>query len=382
MGGWWGWMKANFLPLHILIGYVFVVSGLIVCGLMALTYLLVWPWNRQLYRKIVMNLAYTHWCQFTFLGQWWAGCNCTLHLDNKDDLKYIGHEHVVALMNHKYDIDWLMAWLLSERFAMLGGTKIYGKSSLKMVPLIGWAWTFTESIFLKRNWDKDKEIISRDLAYIRDYPDGYSITLLLFCEGTRFTDDKHKASMEVAKAKGLPLLKHHLLPRTRGFIHTVHGLKGKVPAILDLTVAFRKDGAEPTLMNVLQGRACKAEMYCRRIPLDSVPTNTDQECADWVQKVFREKDEVYDDFYRNGKFTRGVKTEIPLRVNDMVVWFMWTIVLCVPLYYYIVSLIMTGSYATLFWAIVIIAVFAIILRLMIAVSEIKSHGSSYGKKDD
>jgi len=33
--------------------------------------------------------------------------------------------------------------------------------------------------------------------------------------------------MEIAKQKGLPLLKHHLLPRTKGFVHSIHGLKGK-----------------------------------------------------------------------------------------------------------------------------------------------------------
>jgi len=51
--------------------------------------------------------------------------------------------------------------------------------------------------------------------------------LLLFCEGTRFTESKHAASVEIAKKKGLPPLKHHLLPRTKGFVHSVHGLKGK-----------------------------------------------------------------------------------------------------------------------------------------------------------
>ena len=43
------------------------------------------------------------------------------------------------------------------------------------------------------------------------------LKILNFCEGTRFTDEKHAASMEIAKSKGLPLLKHHLLPRTKGF---------------------------------------------------------------------------------------------------------------------------------------------------------------------
>ena len=32
----------------------------------------------------------------------------------------IGKEHVITLMNHKYDIDWLMAWTLAERLQMLG----------------------------------------------------------------------------------------------------------------------------------------------------------------------------------------------------------------------------------------------------------------------
>ena len=50
--------------------------------------------------------------------------------------------------------------------------------------------------------------------------------LLLLCEGTRFTEEKHKTSVEFAKKKGLPILKHHLLPRSKGFLLSVQGLKG------------------------------------------------------------------------------------------------------------------------------------------------------------
>ena len=58
--------------------------------------------------------------ELTFLAQWWAGCECAVYLENADDEKYIGKEHVIVLMNHKYDIDWLMTWLLAERWGMLG----------------------------------------------------------------------------------------------------------------------------------------------------------------------------------------------------------------------------------------------------------------------
>ena len=41
---------------------------------------------------------------------------------NESDLEMIGKEHNITLMNHKYDIDWLMAWILAERLQMLGVT--------------------------------------------------------------------------------------------------------------------------------------------------------------------------------------------------------------------------------------------------------------------
>lgn len=37
-----------------------------------------------------------------------------------EERKYLGHEHIMVIMNHKYEIDWLMAWILSERMRMLG----------------------------------------------------------------------------------------------------------------------------------------------------------------------------------------------------------------------------------------------------------------------
>jgi lysophosphatidic acid acyltransferase/lysophosphatidylinositol acyltransferase len=51
--------------------------------------------------------------------------------------------------------------------------------------------------------------------------------MLLFPEGTRFTEEKHEKSLEVARKKGLPLLQHHLLPRAKGFVVSIQALKGK-----------------------------------------------------------------------------------------------------------------------------------------------------------
>jgi lysophosphatidic acid acyltransferase/lysophosphatidylinositol acyltransferase len=47
------------------------------------------------------------------------------------------------------------------------------------------------------------------------------------CEGTRFTEAKRIESMKYAREKGLPELKYHLLPRSRGLTMILQGAKGK-----------------------------------------------------------------------------------------------------------------------------------------------------------
>ncbi|XP_076466406.1 1-acyl-sn-glycerol-3-phosphate acyltransferase delta-like [Babylonia areolata] len=368
-----GMLKGWIVP-QLLLGYIFITSGLIVCSLMLLS-TVIWPFDRQLYRKINVHLAYAHWSQFTFLAQWWSGTEVLIYMD-EEDKKLVGKEHVLVMMNHKYDIDWLMAWILSERFGMLGGTKIFGKEMLRYVPLIGWAWYFTESIFLKRQWDHDRRIIAHDVARIVDYPEGYWITVLLFPEGTRFTEEKLKASQEVCRAKGYPMTKHTLLPRTKGFVLSMHGMKGKVPALYNATVGFPSTGPKPTLMNIINGVPLLAHFHVVRVPLEEVPIETDEACGVWLRDVFRQKDQLYDDFLKNGKFNEEGKV-VPWRVNDLVMWLFWAVLTCVPLFYFITNTFMSGTITQKLLFLGIVALVSVVLRLMVRVTETTS-GSSYG----
>lgn len=46
----------------------------------------------------------------TTLAQYWSGSEIELYMNEDDFNKYIGKEHVICVMNHKYDVDWLMGW--------------------------------------------------------------------------------------------------------------------------------------------------------------------------------------------------------------------------------------------------------------------------------
>ena len=41
----------------------------------------------------------------TFLGSYWSRSTCDIYM-NANDYEYVGKEHAIIIMNHKYDIDW------------------------------------------------------------------------------------------------------------------------------------------------------------------------------------------------------------------------------------------------------------------------------------
>lgn len=170
-------------------------------------------------------------------------------MDDDDLKKYDGQENVLLMMNHAYEIDWLSGWQFTEKMRVLGNCKAYAKKVIAFVPVIGWAWYFSEFIFLNRSYDKDKEIIDKQLREVYTFPD--PVWLLLNAEGTRFTEQKHEASVKFAKEKGMTVLKHHLIPRTKGFTASLPGLRKHCDAIYDVNLAFKKD-AEVSFSFVLK----------------------------------------------------------------------------------------------------------------------------------
>lgn len=78
---------------------------------------------------------------------------------------------------------------------------------------------------MDRDWKKDKDSIG---PIIDDYLDCVDpIQIVLFCEGTRYTEEKYRASIDFAKEKGYEPFKHHLIPKTRGFVAIIKRLMQK-----------------------------------------------------------------------------------------------------------------------------------------------------------
>jgi len=264
---------------------------------------------------------------------------------------YANTEHALCVLNHHGDLDWMIGWCLIERIGMLGGVKAIMKDVAKYLPGIGWTFLFMEYPFLKRDWNEDKDKLTASCKNLSDYP--VNMLLCLFAEGTRFTPDKHKRSMEFARSRGLPELKHHLIPRTKGFCLIMQHLKKSIPAIYDITICYR-DG-EPSIMGVVNAEPCSVDVLVRRFPVSEIPTESDEVLADWLIKLFQKKDKLVEYHIKHDKFPED-EFKLPKRVLPDLVVLVWLLLLGVPVFLAGVYLAWVGA-----WFILLLIVLVVIL---------------------
>jgi len=140
--------------------------------------------------------------------------------------------------------------------------------------------------------------------------------LVLFPEGG-FLRKRKAVSQAYAKKKDLPMLEHCTLPRTGALdvIMSVLGPKdekeGKEEAsqpkdvitkIVDVTVAF-PEGRPLDLQAIVTGwrKPCITHVHYRVFDTKDLPI-TSEELFSWMVRLYQEKEELLDTFYKTGKF--------------------------------------------------------------------------------
>jgi hypothetical protein len=72
----------------------------------------------------------------TFFYSWWSNSNVTVYVDPKD-LKDLQHEYSIILVNHRYEIDWLLGLVVAQEIGLLGVSFFFhGNSSKNFISFI------------------------------------------------------------------------------------------------------------------------------------------------------------------------------------------------------------------------------------------------------
>jgi len=273
----------------------FLFSTLLAINAAQTASLVVRPVSRQTFRK------FNRWAA----DSWWGLCVQTSEFLYDVGLDVAGDdvpdsENAIVIANHQQmaDITFLLAYARSKQ--RLGDLKWFAKKPVKYVPGVGWGMWFLDCPFLERNWADDQGSIGRTFESL--LRDKVPMWLVSFPEGTRLTPEKLEASQRFAGEQGMYVPRHTLVPRTKGFVASVKGLRSHVRAIYDLTIAYPK--GVPTLWQYIQGFARKAFFHVKRYPIESLPSD-DSALSSWLLDRFREKDARLEAFYETGSFASG-----------------------------------------------------------------------------
>lgn len=206
-------------------------------------------------------------------------------------------ENAIVVANHQQMPDIIALFMLAWRKKRLGDMKWFVKDVLKYVPGIGWGMLFLDCLFVKRNWSEDEDKIHN--TFSKFLSEDIPIWLTSFSEGTRITGAKLEKSQDYARRENLPVPEHVLIPRTKGFVASVHGLKGHIHAIYDVTIGY-PDGI-PSLWQYLKGMVGRVHMRVRRFAIEELPSDPSA-LSHWLLVRFQEKDRLLEYFVTHGAF--------------------------------------------------------------------------------
>lgn len=261
---------------------VLLLTSLLLINVAQTLSLLVLPFSRRYFR------AFNRYCALYWWGACvWLGVHC-----NGIRLKITGddvplRENAIVFANHQKMADIYVLMLFAMTKGRLGDLKWFVKDILKYVPGAGWGMLFLDCLFIKRNWDADKNKIAKTFAKFKE--DKIPIWLISFVEGTRITPSKVNSSQEYAKAKGLPHFENVLVPRTKGFVSTVQGLAEHVDAVYDVTIIY--PDTAPNLWQLFNGTVTDFEIKVNRFNIAELPSTADNAALSaWLMQRYVEKD--------------------------------------------------------------------------------------------
>lgn len=106
--------------LSLVLGQIWLLSGLLINALQLLMFLTVKPFNINIYRRINYYLTYSMWSQVVTMAEWLSGSKVNIFYPDVESEFYFDKEHTLCVANHKYELDWLWAWLAADKFHNLG----------------------------------------------------------------------------------------------------------------------------------------------------------------------------------------------------------------------------------------------------------------------
>ncbi|KAL3202124.1 hypothetical protein MRX96_042696 [Rhipicephalus microplus] len=246
-----------------------------------------------------------HFCQrlMIVLMEGVVGVKVLFHGDIGDIVQK--KERAFYIVNLQSSFDWIAVSLLAERTGCTGNLRFIVKKTIQSVPLLGFYFHQHGCIYINRqqlNYFKMKQ----GLYYLQNK--SIQSSVVLFPEGNRFIPGKMdviKKSTEFAVSQGLPVPRHQLMPRARGFVLTVDEMRHNLDAVYCVTVIYGGTKmphggrrAAPNICDMFTGKCGAVHMHIKRTPIDQLPSD-DNGLKKFLFDAFYEKDKLLTAYYES-----------------------------------------------------------------------------------
>lgn len=222
-----------------------------------------------------------------FLGfSLWSICNLIFKLSSKLTIPNIPKNNYIVVSNHISAMDFMLVNTVNTY--NLSDSKYCFKKSLLFIIPIFFPWSQAcNQIVLTRAYEEDKKIIEKFAKTMSKYK--FPAWIVLFCEGTRFTETKKKMSDEFCEGLGIEPFRNVLCPRYKGFTMLYRSLKDShIGKVLDLTF-YCKDKSL-SLINVL----FTGEIYEILCDFRIVDFKAIDKPEEFIIDAYRRKDDLID----------------------------------------------------------------------------------------
>jgi 1-acyl-sn-glycerol-3-phosphate acyltransferase len=189
--------------------------------------------------------------------------------------------HTARLSQRLIDIKWVI------------------KEEVKYIPGLGLGLMVIGSLFLKRNWTRDRRRI--ESTFRRMTCQGHPFLLMLFPEGTRFTPEKVRSpkSIKHFNMRHMQCFSEVLFPKLKGFVASVQLLRPKIDAVYDITIVYPTE--EPLGINYFSGKLDKVTVHIKRTAVSDLPED-ESGVGEWLVEAFRQKDELIHNIKQQAAF--------------------------------------------------------------------------------
>ncbi|MCP1338438.1 acyltransferase [Idiomarina sp. M1R2S28] len=226
----------------------------------------------------------------------------------KGDLDIHEKGWYMVMANHRSWVDVLVLMHLTRRHMPM--PRFFLKSQLMWIPIIGWGCWVLDMPFMKRYSKellekkphlkgKDITTTTRSCAKFRHIP----TTVVNFCEGTRFTPEKH--------AKKQSPFRNLLPPKAGGTAFSLQIMGGQFEAILDITIVYPGTYKRPVVWHLLSGQLKNVyvDIKTRPITEDLIGDYASDEAfrahfQQWLNQRWQEKDQTIDEMRKEIHSTR------------------------------------------------------------------------------